>query len=204
MPAVPAPEPHIRRGRAVRRAVLAVAAAALVMGTPEAAAAQLLPTPEQPVEEETTTTEAPEVTTTTEAPVATTTTVRSTPTTVRRTTTTVAEEAAVDVQVQVEQEDVVVEETDEVEEVEQTITTRRDLLVPGDGSDGAPSTTTTTEAPEVASGDGLDEETQIWLIVAGLVVVALLIGAWTVRYWRRTRPVPLEEPPDPTSVFPSR
>ena len=45
----------------------------------------------------------------------------------------------------------------------------------------------------------------LWLIVAGLVVIALLIALWTVRFWRTTRPEPpvVEEPPaDPTTVFP--
>ena len=37
--------------------------------------------------------------------------------------------------------------------------------------------------------DGIDESTVLWLIVAGLVLVAVLIAAWTVRYWIATRPV---------------
>lgn len=175
-----------------------LAALAVVLGTAGGAGAQLIDpgptttTTEVPVE--TTTTEAPEEPTTTDAPRQTTTT-RSTPTTQRATTTTEAfEEDAVG-----EEE---VETETEVTEPEETTTTGRDLLVPGDGSDGAQSTTTTsTTIAEVAADGGIDEETQIWLVVAGLVVVALLIGAWTVRYWRRTRPdVPPQEP-DQTTVF---
>ena len=64
------------------------------------------------------------------------------------------------------------------------------------------STTTSTTLVEVAADEGtLDEQTQIWLIVAGLVVVAGLIGVWTWRYWVRTRPAPVEQEPDPTTVF---
>lgn len=174
-------------------------ALAVVLGTAGGAGgagAQLIdpePTTTTEVPVETTTTEAPEEPTTTDAPRQTTTT-RSTPTTQRATTTTEAFE-----------EDLTEEEVEtetEVTEPEQTTTTGRDLLVPGDGSDGAESTTTTsTTIAEVAADGGIDEETQIWLVVAGLVVVALLIGVWTVRYWRRTRPdVPPREP-DQTTVF---
>lgn len=92
-----------------------------------------------------------------------------------------------------------------VDEAGETTTTERDLLVSGDGTEGAESTTTTsTTIVEVAADDGsLDEETQIWLIVAGLVVVAALIGVWTWRYWVRTKPVAVDDGPDGTTVFPS-
>ena len=74
-----------------------------------------------------------------------------------------------------------------------TSTTALALLVPGDGSEGSQSTTTTsTTVVEVASAgvDGLSESTIIWLIVAGLVVIAGLIALWTLRFWRATRPAP--------------
>jgi len=199
---VPVPEPPTRRGRAVRRVAVAVAATGLLLGTSSPASAQIVPTTttEPPVEEPTTTTTEAPVTTTTEAP-ATSTTVRSTATTARpATTTTVGPRDD-----EVADEEVVEEPADEEDVTEQTPVTARDLLVPGDGSEGARSTTTTTTAPpEVAAPDGLSEETKIWLVVAGLVAVALLIGGWTVRYWRRTRPVPDAGEPDPTTVFPSR
>ena len=146
------------------------------------------------------TTEA-EAPTTTEAEAPTTTEAEPTTTTVRRTTTTVDDLEDLD------------DELDEVDDestttTEETTTTIRDLLVPGDGSAGAESTTTSTTAPpEQASSttSGISEETMIWLIVAGLVAIALLIGLWTVRYWRQTRPTPvLPGPDDPTTVFPGK
>lgn len=92
-------------------------------------------------------------------------------------------------------------------EIEPSTTTRADLLVPGDGTEGAESTTTTSiEATTVSSGDeGISEETMLWIIVAGLVGVAILIGLWTWRFWRATRPDAAGdgpgEPDDPTTVF---
>lgn len=91
----------------------------------------------------------------------------------------------------------------------------RDLLVAGDGTDGAESTTTTSTIPASEAGDGgVSESTTLWLIVAGLVAIALLIGLWTYRYWVTTRPAPAEADPadsgssrrrpggdDPSTVF---
>lgn len=89
---------------------------------------------------------------------------------------------------------------------ELTPTTERDLLVAGDGSSGAESTTTSsTTVVQVEGDDGVSEEAMIWLIVAGLVAIALLVAFWTVRFWRATRPEGAggdEEPAkDPTTVF---
>ena len=209
-PAVPGPDPTARR----RRIALLVAPAALALGVVAGtgvSGAQIPPlftTTTEPPPETTTTTEPPPETTTTEPPAATTTTQRSTPTTARATTTTTAvedDDVAVDDDVVTGDGDA--EETDEGSEVTEpapTSSTLRDLLVPGDGSDGAQSTTTTSTTVAEGDEDGVDEETQVWLIVAGLVAVALLIGAWTVRYWRRTQPDRPDDPgpePDQTTVF---
>ncbi len=69
-----------------------------------------------------------------------------------------------------------------------TFTTTADLLIQGDGTPGAESTTTTTR--QVASeGNSADEESRmIWMIVAGLSGLALLIALLTWRYWLLTRP----------------
>ncbi len=98
---------------------------------------------------------------------------------------------------------------------ETSTTTGRNLLVAGDGTDGAESTTTTSTTPTSASDDGgVSESTTLWLIVAGLVAIAVLIGLWTRRYWVSTRPEPDDGPSieagegtdrpggdDPTTVF---
>jgi len=69
-----------------------------------------------------------------------------------------------------------------------TVTTLHDVLVPGDGTEGAESTTTTARA--IATGsDGISDDTLILLMVAGLAMVALLVGVLTWRYWSATRPV---------------
>jgi hypothetical protein len=70
------------------------------------------------------------------------------------------------------------------------VTTVNDLLVPGDGSEGAESTTTT--ALVAATGDdGISDDTLILLIVSGLAAIALLVGILTWRYWAATRPTPV-------------
>jgi cobalamin biosynthesis Mg chelatase CobN len=208
---MPAAEPHPRR-RAAWRALATVLASVVVLsavpGAP-AGAGQLLPTTttepspattEPEPELTTTTTEAEPAPTTTDAPRATTTTGRA---------------SVQDDEVDREGDGAVGDAGDQVDDTAvdgpvedeapaETTSTARDLLVGGDGTDGAESTTTTsTTVVEVAADDGtLDEEAQIWLIVAGLVAVAALIGVWTWRYWVRTRPVPIEGGPDDTTVFP--
>jgi hypothetical protein len=70
-----------------------------------------------------------------------------------------------------------------------TLTTRSNLLVPGDGTHGAESTTTTVRTEtRVQGGSGPSDGTLIALIIGGLVVVAALVGALTFRYWRATAP----------------
>ncbi len=204
--------------RALRRAlVTAVASGVLALAGPVApSSAQILPTTTTAPVTTTTEAEPDDTTTTTEADEAPTTTERSTATT-RATATTQGssgddadDEGTVEEDVfdeDVRDEGILDDEGDaplEDDVPAETTSTARDLLVSGDGSDGAESTTTTsTTVVEVAAdGGSLDEETQIWLIVAGLVVVALLIGLWTWRYWVRTKPAPAgAADADPTTVF---
>jgi uncharacterized membrane protein len=77
-----------------------------------------------------------------------------------------------------------------------TASTLNDVLVPGDGTQGAESTTSTTIAVETTDG-GVSDSTIVWLIVGGLVLVALLVAFLTWRYWVATRPTrsEREEPP---------
>lgn len=120
-----------------------------------------------PPSSETTTTSTEVVTTTTEE--------ETTTTAARRTTTTVV---------------------DIVEEVTTTtlpVATSVDLLVPGDGTEGAESTTTTeTVAVAAVSDDGPSDGTLIALVVAGLVAIAIAVAVLTWRYWVATRPAPVD------------
>lgn len=54
--------------------------------------------------------------------------------------------------------------------------------------------TTDVEDPEASTGAGstrvADENRKIWAVVAGLVLVAVALSLLTIRYWRKTRPVP--------------
>jgi hypothetical protein len=90
----------------------------------------------------------------------------------------------------------VVDEAEPVEEEEVaasdaqgiTFTTVNNLLVPGDGTEGAQATTTTT-APQPDEGSSADEENRlIWMIIAGLAAVAVIVAVLTWRYWLLTRP----------------
>lgn len=59
---------------------------------------------------------------------------------------------------------------------------------------------TSTTAPEAGAGSRrvADENRKIWVVVAGLVVVAVVLSLLTIRYWRQTRPVrPATPEPDP-------
>lgn len=80
------------------------------------------------------------------------------------------------------------------------VSTSLDLLVPGDGTEGAESTTTTEAA--LVSGDdgGLSDNQLVALIVGGLVVLGGAVGTLTWRYWRATEPV--EVPLEPISREP--
>lgn len=114
------------------------------------------------------TTTTEDVTTTTEEPEETSTTVRTTTTRAEVTTSTL------------------------------TVTTLHDVLIPGDGSAGAESTTTTD--PAVASGDsGVSDESLIMAVVVALGLVAVMVAVLTWRYWHATRPRVVETPPARTS-----
>jgi hypothetical protein len=96
----------------------------------------------------------------------------------------------------------------------ETFTTTANLLVAGDGTEGSESTTTTEvgESQVVGTG-GIDDNTLVALIIAGLVVVAVAVAVLTWRYWLATRPVPRapdgpeaadgEAPDDPTTEVPT-
>lgn len=73
---------------------------------------------------------------------------------------------------------------------------------PGAGSSGTPATssdllegttttapvTVTTQAKRSASTRVADDNRRVWLVVAGLVAVAILLALLTIWYWARTRP----------------
>lgn len=73
------------------------------------------------------------------------------------------------------------------------MTTSTDLLVPGDGTEGAESTTTTEAIAAISNEDsGPSDGTLIGVVVAGLVLIALVVSILTWRYWAATRPMPVE------------
>jgi hypothetical protein len=120
---------------------------------------------------EVTTTTEDIVTTTEQEAEATTTTERSTATTRPTATTTAAED----------------EETSTSLTEETTV----DLLVPGDGTEGAESTTTTVAIASTGDG-GPSDGTLIALVIVGLVLIAGVVTVLTWRYWVATRPPLLE------------
>lgn len=94
-----------------------------------------------------------------------------------------------------------------------TVTTAPETgLDPEPGGDEPPAVTDdpaadpTAEDDESAGGSTVAEENRrIWLVVAGLVVVALALTLLTVRYWRHTRPAQSVDPePIPASTWRSR
>ncbi len=74
------------------------------------------------------------------------------------------------------------------------VSTSLDLLVPGDGTEGAESTTTTEAEQLGTGGGGLSDNQLVLLIVSGLSVMGAAVGLLTWRYWKATQPVevPLE------------
>jgi hypothetical protein len=79
-------------------------------------------------------------------------------------------------------------------------TTHQDLLVPGDGGEGSESTTTTEPVVAADGSGGLSESTIVWLIVFGLVTIAVLIAVWTIRFVLATRPPIMGRHSAPQSV----
>ena len=69
------------------------------------------------------------------------------------------------------------------------VSTSQNVLVPGDGTEGAESTTTTTvqTATTISSQDGHDRML-ISLVIAGLLLLAVAVAVLTWRYWAATRP----------------
>lgn len=68
------------------------------------------------------------------------------------------------------------------------VATSLNVLVPGDGTEGAESTTTTTQTPTTISNDGTSDGALLALIVGGLLVLAVAVSILTWRYWAATRP----------------
>jgi hypothetical protein len=68
------------------------------------------------------------------------------------------------------------------------VTTSINVLVPGDGTEGAESTTTTVQTETRISSTDTSDSTLIALIVGGLVALALFVSILTWRYWAATRP----------------
>ena len=68
------------------------------------------------------------------------------------------------------------------------VTTSINLLVPGDGTEGSESTTTTLQTQTRISGGGTSDGTLIALIVGGLLALAVFVSVLTWRYWAATRP----------------
>lgn len=68
------------------------------------------------------------------------------------------------------------------------VTTSLDVLVPGDGTEGAESTTTTVQMVTRVSSEGTSDGTLIAVIVGGLVALAIFVSVLTWRYWAATRP----------------
>lgn len=66
----------------------------------------------------------------------------------------------------------------------------KNLLVPGDGTAGADRTTTTQAGRTRLSGSGPNDSALIAAMVGGLLVLALVVGLLTRRYWDATRPSP--------------
>jgi cobalamin biosynthesis Mg chelatase CobN len=76
-----------------------------------------------------------------------------------------------------------------------SVTTSSNVLVPGDGTEGAESTTTTAVPAATVSDSGPSDGTLISLVIAGLVLIAVVVSILLWRYWVATRP-PLREPAD--------
>ena len=69
------------------------------------------------------------------------------------------------------------------------VSTSQNVLVPGDGTQGAESTTTTTvqTATTISRQDGHDRML-ISLVIGGLLLLAVAVAVLTWRYWAATRP----------------
>jgi hypothetical protein len=158
----------------VRRARLAALVAAVALGGLTLLAGTALAQESGPTTTTTTTTTTTASTTTTTVPT-TTTTFQQTTTTFRQSATTVEER-------------VVTTTTTTLD-----VSTSVDVLVPGDGTEGAESTTTTQTPTTISSDSGTSDGALLALIVGGLVLLAVAVSVLTWRYWAATRP-PLATP----------
>lgn len=62
----------------------------------------------------------------------------------------------------------------------------------------APEGTPADSEPPLNNADEIAEENRrIWLVVGGLVMVAIVLLLVTIRYWRQTKPVAAEAEPEP-------
>lgn len=150
-------------------AVLGVAA--VTTAPPAAAQVDCILDPTAPECQETTTSEPPSTTSTTEEePSTTSTTPRST---------TTSDTTAVD---------------DSTTTSEPASTTSLPALLeegpPTDVAGPAQATTTTTTVPADTGDSGDETGRQVFLVVTGLLVLAVVFALLTYWYWRRTRPVP--------------
>lgn len=69
-----------------------------------------------------------------------------------------------------------------------SVTTSSNVLVPGDGTEGAESTTTTVATATKVKDGGVSDGTLIMLVIVGLVLIAGVVAVLTWRYWAATRP----------------
>ena len=65
----------------------------------------------------------------------------------------------------------------------------------GPASTAATATSTTQPTNGAGSRRAADENRRIWVVVAGLIAVAVGLSLLTIRYWRQTKPVPLAPVP---------
>jgi len=156
--------PH--RPSVIELVFLVVAAGVIAFGVRTGATAAFAAST---VETTTTTTAAPATTTTTVAATTTSTAQKSTTTTKRPTTTTRPSKTTT----------TTAPATTTTKAPASTTSTAPAALVPG--------STSTTVAKSTGSG-GLSAETQLRLVVGGLIAVGGLVGFLTVLYWRRTKP----------------
>jgi len=169
-----------RRGRLAALAAAAVLAAVVVLassGTPSSAGPPNCTVDPLPVGCETSSTESSTTILDT-----TTTTVEETTTTFVQTTTTTHVRTATTAEV-----------VRTTTSTSLDVATSQNVLVPGDGTEGAESTTTTSVVPTTVSNDGTSDGALLALIIGGLVALAVLVGILTWRYWVATRP-PLAPP----------
>lgn len=67
------------------------------------------------------------------------------------------------------------------------VSTSQNVLVPGDGTEGAESTTT-TETPTTIASDSASDGPLLAVIVVAMLLLAVAVGVLTWRYWVATRP----------------